>query len=38
MLSSLNLESLFSEAMSQHLALVQQLDALRPGWRKLRAA
>ena len=30
MLSSLNLESLFSEATSQHLALVQQLDALRP--------
>ena len=30
MLSSLNLESLFSEATSQHLALVQQLDGLRP--------
>lgn len=29
MLSSSNPESLFSEAMWQHLALVQQLDALR---------
>ena len=30
MLSSLNLESLFSEAMSRHVAVVQQLDAQRP--------
>ncbi|HVP55729.1 MAG TPA: SIS domain-containing protein [Candidatus Eisenbacteria bacterium] len=28
--SSLNLESLFSEAMSRHLAVVQQLDEQRP--------
>jgi hypothetical protein len=30
MLSSLNLESLFSEAISLHLAVTQQLEALRP--------
>ena len=30
MLSSLNLESLFSEAMSRHLAVVQQLEEQRP--------
>ena len=30
MLSSLNLESLFSEAMSRHFAVVHQLEAQRP--------
>ena len=30
MLSSLNLESLFSEAMSRHMAVVQQLESQRP--------
>ena len=30
MLSSLNLESVFAEAVSRHLAVIQELDSQRP--------